>query len=313
MIPLPTAPLDPAVNVAGIHCAHPVWTASGCCNYGRELGALYRLSELGAICVKGTSAEPWRGNPGPRVAETAAGMLNAIGLQNPGVDHLLAEDLPWLGQQGATVVINIVGRTIGEYVRVAERLHEAGPGAVAGIELNISCPNVKEGGLQFGADLRAAAEVTSAVRDSTSLPLLVKLSPNVDNIAAYALAVQQAGADAVSVINTVLGLHIDLRHRRPTLGNGTGGLSGPAIKPIALRMVWEVARAVTIPVVGIGGIASGADAAEFLLAGATAIQVGTAIFTDPWAPLRIRDELLAWLRAEGIQRITDIVGAARPG
>ena len=304
---------DLAVDVAGIRCAHPVWTASGCCGYGHELAALYPLRELGAICVKGTALTAWTGNPGPRVAETPAGMLNAIGLQNPGVEHLLREDLPWLAAQGANVVVNVVGRTVEEYAAVARRLGAAPPTAVAGVELNISCPNVKEGGLQFGGDLGAAAEVTAAVRAATRLPLIVKLSPNVADVAAFALAVERAGADAVSLINTLLGLRIDLARHRPVLAHGTGGLSGPAVKPVALRMVWEVAGAVRIPVVGVGGIASGRDAAEFLLAGASAVQVGTAIFGDPWAPLRVRDELRDWLAGQGVRSVREIVGAARPG
>lgn len=303
---------DPSVEVAGIRCAHPVWTASGCCNYGRELAALYPLAELGAICVKGTSATPWEGNPGTRLAETAAGMLNAIGLQNPGVEHLLTVDLPWLAVQGSPVVVNVVGRTVAEYVAVVDRLRSAPPHSVAGIELNISCPNVREGGLQFGADQRAAAEVTSAVRAATRLPLLVKLSPNVTDIAAFAAAVEAAGADGITLINTLLGLRIDTSRRRPVLGNVTGGLSGPAVKPVALRMVWEVSRAVSIPVVGVGGIATGLDAVEFLLAGARAVQVGTALFADPWAPLKIRDGVLTWLREQGVRSPAEVVGAARP-
>ena len=303
--------VDLGVHCAGLACANPVWAASGCCNYGRELAALYPLAELGAICVKGTSLLPWRGNPGPRIAETAAGLLNAIGLQNPGVDHLLAVDVPWLVEQGATVVVNIVGRTVQEYVAVAARLAEAPAGAIGAVELNISCPNVREGGLQFGADLRAAAEVTAAVRAATALPLLVKLSPNVTDVVAFAAAVERAGADGVSLINTLLGMRLDASRRRPVLANLTGGLSGPAVKPVALRMVLEVAQAVAIPVVGIGGIASGLDAAEFMLAGASAVQVGTAIFADPRAPLRVRDELAAWLCAQGVGAAREIVGAAR--
>ncbi len=299
------------VDVAGIHCANAVWTASGCSGYGRELGALYPLRELGALVVKGTSLEPWVGNPPPRVAETPSGMLNAIGLENPGVEYVLGHHLPWLREQGATVIVNLVGRTVEEYAAVARRLSQAPPGQLAGVEVNISCPNVKEGGLQFGTDIAAAEEVTAAVREATSLPLLVKLSPNVTDIAAVAAAVAKAGADAVSLINTLLGLAMNLRGRRPVLANGTGGLSGPAIKPVALRMVWEVAQAVDIPVVGIGGISSGLDAAAFLLAGASSVQVGTAIFTDPWAPLRIRDELHAWLDAEGIADVQEVVGAGR--
>lgn len=304
--------MDPAVELAGIRCRNPVWTASGCCNYGRELGDLYPLRELGALCVKGTSITPWNGNPGPRVAETSAGMLNAIGLQNPGVEHLLSVDLPWLQQQGATVIVNVVGRTVQEYVDVVERLGDASAGAVAGVELNISCPNVKEGGLQFGGDVRAAAGVTAAVRQATALPLLVKLSPNVTDVVAFATAVEAAGADGLSLINTLLGMKIDAGLRRPVLGNRTGGLSGPAIKPVALRMVWEVSRAVSVPVVGIGGIATGLDAVEFLLAGARAVQVGTAIFSDPWAPVRVRDGLMEWMRAQGVRNIEEVIGAARP-
>lgn len=305
------AQLDLSVDVAGIRCAHPVWTASGCCNYGRELAALYPLRELGAICVKGTSVTPWQGNPGPRIAETAAGMLNAIGLQNPGVDHLLQVDLPWLVEQQVPVVVNIVGKTIAEYVTVAGRLGEAPRGAVAGVELNISCPNVKEGGLQFGGDVHAAAEVTAAVRAATALPLLVKLSPNVTDVVAFATAIERAGADGLSLINTLVGMRMDAARRRPVLANRTGGLSGPAVKPVALRMVWDVAGAVAIPVVGIGGICTGLDAAEFLLAGASAVQVGTAIFTDPRAPLRVRDELAAWLAGQGVHSVREIVGVAR--
>jgi dihydroorotate dehydrogenase (NAD+) catalytic subunit len=303
---------DLRVCVAGIACANPVWAASGCCGYGRELAALFPLAQLGAICVKGTSLEPWPGNPGPRVVETAAGMLNAIGLQNPGVDHLLRVDLPWLAEQGVPVVVNVVGRTVDEYAAVVRRLAEAPPGAVAGVEVNISCPNVRQGGLQFGADPVAAAEVTAAVRAATRLPLLVKLSPNVSDVCAFAAAVERAGADAISLINTLLGMRLDPVRRRPVLANTTGGLSGPAVKPVALRMVWEVAGAVAVPVVGIGGIASGADALEFLLAGACAVQVGTSIFADPWAPVRVRDELAAWMEREGVRTVGELVGAARP-
>lgn len=304
---------DPAllgVTVAGIRCANPVWAASGCAGYGRDLAAL-PLSAVGAICVKGTSLAPWGGNPGPRIAETPAGMLNSIGLQNPGVEHLLAVDLPWLAAQGTSVIVNVVGRTVAEYVGVVRRLAAAPPGAVAGVELNISCPNVREGGLQFGADLGAAAEVTAAVREATPLPLLVKLSPNVGDVGAFAAAVQRAGADGISLINTLLGMRIDTARRRPILGTRTGGLSGPACRPVALRMVWEAVGAVSIPVVGIGGIATGLDAVEFLLAGAAAVQVGSAIFGDPRAPVRVRDELAAFLAAQGVSSVQEIVGAAR--
>jgi dihydroorotate dehydrogenase (NAD+) catalytic subunit len=301
--------LDLTTAIGGIRCKNPVWTASGCFGYGREFAHLFPLSALGAICVKGTSLEPWTGNPGTRVVETPGGMLNAIGLQNPGVDHFLRVDWPWLREQGATVIVNIVGRTLEEYVEVARRLEGSG---VAGVELNISCPNVKEGGLAFGTSLRAAAAVTEAVRKATTLPLIVKLSPNVTSITDFARAVEEAGADAVSVINTLLGMAIDIRRQRPVLGNLFGGLSGPAIKPIALRMVWQVAGAVKIPVIGVGGIMTAEDAIEFLMAGARAVQVGTACFVDPMAPVRIIDGIRAFMQEQGIRKVTDLVGAARP-
>ncbi len=298
-----------STEICGIRFKNPVWTASGCYGYGREFGRLYPLSEVGAICVKGTSVEPWTGNPGVRVVETPCGMLNAIGLQNPGVEHFLNVDWPWLRQQGATVIVNIVGRTVEEYAEVARRLEGSG---VAALELNISCPNVKEGGLAFGTSLKGAAEVTAAVRKATTLPLMVKLSPNVTNIVDFARAVEDAGADAVTVINTLLGMSIDIRRRRPHLGNLFGGLSGPAIKPIALRMVWQVAGAVRIPVIGIGGIQTAEDAIEFLMAGARAVQVGTACFADPMAPLKIIDGIRRFMEVEGIERVGELVGAARP-
>ncbi|HLN61452.1 MAG TPA: dihydroorotate dehydrogenase, partial [Symbiobacteriaceae bacterium] len=283
---------DLSTVICGIRFKNPVWTASGCFGYGREFADIFPLSELGAICVKGTSVEPWYGNKGTRVTETPGGMLNAIGLQNPGVDHFLSVDNPWLKEQGATVIVNIVGRTVDEYVEVARRLEGSG---VAAVELNISCPNVKEGGLAFGTSLKGAAEVTSAVRKATSLPLMVKLSPNVTNIVDFAKAVEDAGADAVTVINTLLGMAIDIRKRQPVLGNLFGGLSGPAVKPVALRMVWQVAGAVRIPVIGIGGIMTGEDAVEFLMAGAKAVQVGTACFVNPRAPMEIIDGIRSFM------------------
>ena len=301
--------LDLSTELCGIRFKNPVWTASGCCGYGRELNEVFALRDLGAIVVKGTSVGPWVGNPGTRVTETPGGMLNAIGLQNPGVEHFLNVDWPWLREQGATVVVNIVGKTVEEYVEVARRLEGSG---VAALELNISCPNVKEGGLAFGTSLSGASQVTAAVRKATTLPLMVKLSPNVTNIADFAKAVEAAGADAVTVINTLVGMAIDIRRRRPVLGNTFGGLSGPAVKPVALRMVWQVAGAVKIPVVGIGGIMSGEDAVEFLMAGAKAVQVGTACFVNPRAPIEIRDGIAAFMRETGVERVTDLVGAARP-
>lgn len=301
--------LDLSTEFCGIRFKNPVWTASGCFGYGREFADAFPLRDLGAICVKGTSVEPWVGNKGTRVVETPGGMLNAIGLQNPGVDHFLKVDWPWLQEQGATVIVNIVGKTVEEYVEVARRLEGSG---VAALELNISCPNVKEGGLAFGTSLSGAAGVTAAVRKATTLPLMVKLSPNVTNIADFAKAVEDAGADAVTVINTLVGMAIDIRRRRPVLGNTFGGLSGPAVKPVALRMVWQVAGAVKIPVVGIGGIMTGEDAVEFLMAGARAVQVGTACFVNPRAPVEIIGGIAAFMEETGVARVADLVGAARP-
>jgi dihydroorotate dehydrogenase (NAD+) catalytic subunit len=300
---------DLEVEFCGIRFKNPVWTASGCFGYGREFADVFPLRELGAIVVKGTSVEPWHGNKGTRVTETPGGMLNAIGLQNPGVDYFLTVDWPWLREQGATVIVNIVGKTVEEYVEVARRLEGSG---VAAVELNISCPNVKEGGLAFGTSLKGAAEVTAAVRKATSLPLMVKLSPNVTNIVDFAKAVEDAGADAVTVINTLLGMAIDIRKRQPVLGNLFGGLSGPAVKPVALRMVWQVAGAVRIPVVGIGGIMSGEDAVEFLMAGAKAVQVGTACFVNPRAPVEVLAGISEFMAEQGVARVSDLVGAARP-
>ncbi|MFB5084280.1 dihydroorotate dehydrogenase [Symbiobacterium thermophilum] len=299
---------DLAVQLFGRTFRTPVWAASGCFGYGREFAGVLDLSRVGAICVKGTSIEPWTGNPGIRVVETPGGMLNAIGLQNPGVDHFLTVDWPWLQEQGATVIVNIVGRTVEEYVAVARRLEGTG---VAAVELNISCPNVKEGGMAFGTTPGSAAAVTAAVRKATTLPLIVKLSPNVADVVAIARAVEDAGADGLSVINTLQGMSIDIRRRRPHLGNVFGGLSGPAIKPVALRMVWQVAGAVKVPVIGVGGIMSGEDAAEFLMAGASAVQVGTACFIDPRAPLTIAEELARFMGEHGFRNVRALVGAAR--
>ncbi len=300
---------DLSVHIGELQLKNPVLVASGTFGYGREYCGVVPLAELGGIMTKGTSLEPWAGNPPPRVAETPAGMLNAIGLQNPGVTHFLEVDLPWLRQQGATVIVNLVGKTTEEYTRVAERI-EGQPGVHA-IELNISCPNVKEGGIAFGTDPRLAHEVVRAVRRATSLPLIVKLSPNVTSITEIARAVEEAGADAFSLINTLLGMAIDIRSRRPVLGNVFGGLSGPAIKPVALRMVWQVAGASKLPIIGMGGIVSAEDALEFIMAGASAVALGTAVFRDPAAPLKVIEGLSEYCRSGGISRLSDLVGAAR--
>ncbi|MDQ7793619.1 MAG: dihydroorotate dehydrogenase [bacterium] len=296
-----------AVELAGIRLQNPVLAASGTFGYGREYAGLVPPARLGAVITKGTSLEPWPGNPPPRTVETAAGMLNSIGLENPGLNHLVEEDLPWLAGQGATVIVNVVGRTIEEYVAVAEVLDRHR--GVSGLELNISCPNVDKGGLAFGAAPETAYALVRAVRKRTRLPLLVKLSPNVTDLVRIAQRVREAGADGLSAVNTLVGMAIDLERRRPVLGNVTGGLSGPAIKPVALAAVWRLYQ-VGLPILGLGGIATWSDAAEFLLAGATAIAVGTATFARPRAMLEIVEGLEGYLACQGIANVSELVGRA---
>jgi dihydroorotate dehydrogenase (NAD+) catalytic subunit len=294
----------------GLVLRNPVLVASGTFGYGTEYADVVDIQRLGAICCKGTTLRPRVGNPPPRVTETPAGMLNSIGLQNPGVAGVLEKYAPrWAGWD-VPVIVNVAGESVEDYVEVARRL-DGQPG-VAGIELNISCPNVGKGGLQFALDPEAAAEVTTAVRASTDLPLMVKLSPAATDIRAIARAIEKAGADAISAVNTLSGMAIDLHRRRPLLGNTYGGLSGPALKPVALRVVYEVAQVVEIPIVAIGGIGSLDDALEFFFAGAIAVQVGTAVFADPVLPVRIIDELEAWLAQRGFGTPREIVGAALP-
>lgn len=297
------------VRIGSLHLRNPVMTASGTFGSGREYADFFDLVGLGAVVTKGVSGDPWPGNDSPRIAETASGMLNSIGLQNPGVEAFCANDLAWLATQNVPVIVNVVGHTVEGYAAVAERL-DVEPG-VAALEVNISCPNVDAGGMVFGTSCPAAAEVVRAVRAVTSKTLIVKLSPNVTDIAEIARAVTAEGADAVSLINTLLGLAIDTRTFRPKLARGFGGLSGPAIKPVALRMVWQVASAVDVPVVGMGGIASADDAVEFMLAGATAVAVGTANFVDPTASVRIVRGLEAFCAERGITRVSELTGAAR--
>ena len=296
-------------NEHGLRLRNPVMTASGTFGYGTEYGRLFDIQRLGAIVCKGTTLEPREGNPQPRLVETASGMLNSIGLQNIGVDALIKEKAPlWAGWQ-VPVIVNIAGETIGEYARLASRLE--GVAGISAIEVNISCPNIKAGGAEFGADPGPAAEVTAAVRQATSLPLLVKLTPNTADITEVAVAVAGAGADAISLINTLKGMAIDITRRRPLPGNITGGLSGPAIKPVALYMVYEVAGAVEVPVVGGGGIATAEDAIEFIMAGASAIQVGTASFTNPRAALDVLEGIERFMEKKGIKDIGELTGAAR--
>lgn len=299
------------VDAGGVIMKNPVAAASGTCGYGEIFADSYEPARLGAIVVKGISVEPRAGNPPPRMAETPAGMINAIGLENVGIEAFLNEKLPWLRERGATVVANILGDGADEYIRLADELSDAE--GVHGIELNISCPNVKAGGIMFGSDPRAAADLVKEVRKAARLPLWVKLSPNVGDIAAMALSVEDAGADAISLVNTVKAMAIDIERRRPVLGAVMGGLSGPAIRPIAVRMVYEAAEATTIPLIGIGGITSAEDAIEFMLAGASAVQVGTASFIDPAAPLKVLAGIEEYMKRHGFERAGDITGALKSG
>ncbi|MCK9274058.1 MAG: dihydroorotate dehydrogenase [Syntrophales bacterium] len=298
-----------AVNLGGLTLKNPVMTASGTFGYGEEFAGYLDLNRLGAIITKGLSLEPKAGNPPPRIIETAAGMLNAIGLENVGICAFLEKKMPFLSTLNTAVVANILGETPEQYARIAEIID--GKEHIAAIEVNISCPNIKAGGVSFGTDPGLAHEVTSAVREKTSIPLIVKLTPNVTDIRAIARRVEIAGADAVSLINTLMGMSIDIATRRPNLGNVTGGLSGPAIKPVALRLVWETVQEVSIPVIGIGGIASAADALEFLIAGARAVQVGTANFVNPGITVEIIDGIVSYLAQRGINDVNDIIGTLR--
>ncbi len=304
-------PVNLEVAVGTVRLANPVLAASGTFGFGPEYAGLANLARLGGIAAKGVSPHPWPGNPPPRVWETESGLLNSIGLQNPGVEAFCREYLPFLARAGTRVVVNVIGRTVDEYCRVVERLEAEA--AVDAIELNISCPNIKEGGLSFGQDPVHAAEVTAAVRAVTQRPLWVKLSPNVTEPERIAEAVAAAGADALTAINTVLGMAIDLKRRRPALGGLSGGLSGPAIKPIALRVVYQVAQTVGIPVIGIGGIRTAEDVAEFMMAGASAVMVGTATFSDPSTMERIIEDLPGCLQRLGAKSPSDLIGAALPG
>ena len=300
---------DLQVNLAGVTLANPLIAASGTFGFGREYGELYPLSTLGGISCKGLTLRERPGNPPPRIAETPGGMLNAVGLQNPGVESFIAHELPWLRQQGTVIIANIAGNTPEKYREMAERLSETD---VDMIEMNISCPNVKQGGVQFGTTCEGVTAVTGAVRRSCKKPLMVKLSPNVSDIGEMAAAAEAAGADAVSLINTLTGMRIDIRTRRPIIHNNTGGLSGPAVFPVAVRMVWQAAQRVKIPVVGLGGISTWQDAVEMLLAGAAALQIGTVLFQDPYAPVKILEGLSRFLEEEGLSSVTELTGAVRP-
>lgn len=296
--------IDMSVNIAGIKMKNPVMTASGTYGFGREYAKFYDLSRLGGIVVKGLTLEPREGNKPPRIAETPSGMLNSVGLQNPGVEYFLKEELPFLRRYDVAVIANIAGNTIEEYCEMTGRLGSS----VDGIELNISCPNVKEGGVAFGTRCESVYNITRRVKELCEVPLIVKLSPNVTDIKEIALAAQEAGADALSLINTLLGMSIDIKTRKPVLANVVGGLSGPAVKPVAVRMVWQVAQVVNIPVIGMGGISSWQDAVEFMLAGADAVSVGTANFVDPYAPLKIAEGIKEYVEGNGFKSASELKG-----
>jgi dihydroorotate dehydrogenase (NAD+) catalytic subunit len=302
---------DLSIDFAGIKLKNPVLTASGTFGYGEEFSDFVDLNRLGGVIVKGISLKPIKGNPPPRIWETPSGMLNAIGLENPGVDVFLKEKLPYLRKFDTAVLVNMFGYSLDEYVGVAERLE--GVSGISGIEVNISCPNVKAGGMAFGTDLKATVELLSAIRRVTRLPLIAKLSPNVTDVTAFAKAAQDAGCDGLSLINTLLGMAIDVRCRRPRLANCTGGLSGPAIRPVAVRMVWQVAKAVPLPIIGMGGIVTGEDALEFVLAGASAVAVGTANFINPKATVNVIAEMEMILQEQGVPAVRDLIGKVSVG
>ena len=293
----------------GLRLTNPVMTASGTFGYGTEYSHLFDIQRLGAIVCKGTTLNPREGNPQPRLAETAAGLLNSIGLQNIGIKALIREKAPLWASWRVPVIVNIAGETVDDYAQLAGYLE--GVAGISAIEVNISCPNVKAGGAEFGTNPESAAEITAAVKAATSLPILVKLTPNTSDIAKVAIAVAKAGADAISLINTLKGMTIDIARRRPLLGNMSGGLSGPAIKPVALSMVYEVAAAVDVPIAGCGGITTANDAIEFIMAGASAIQVGTASFANPGAPLDIMQGIEEFMAKEGVEDITELIGVTR--
>lgn len=300
---------DLSVKFCGINFKNPIIPASGAFGFGREYENFYPLSKLGGIATKGTTLEKRQGNPAPRIAETKSGMLNSVGLQNPGIDYFLKNEMPYLEKKNTVIIANIAGSTVEDCVEVARRIENS---KVDMIELNISCPNVKEGGVAFGVCASSAHNITAAVKAVTTKPLMVKLSPNVTSIVEIAKAVELAGADAVSLINTLLGMRIDINSKRPILHNNVGGLSGGAVFPVAVRMVWQVANAVKIPVCGMGGVSTWQEAVEMMIAGASLIQVGAALFSNPMAPIEIIDGMNKYLDDNNIKSINDIVGTVQP-
>ncbi len=296
------------VTLAGVELKNPVMTASGTFGSGAEYSEFYDLSALGAVVTKGVANVPWPGNPTPRIAETASGMLNAIGLQNPGIDVFVQRDIPYLRKFDTKIVVNVCGKTVEDYCRVVERL---APEPVDLLEINVSCPNVKEGGIAFGQDPHALEEITKEVKKHAKQPIIMKLSPNVTDIAEMARAAEAGGADALSLINTLTGMKIDIYKKSFALANRTGGLSGPAIKPVAVRMVYQTAQAVKLPVIGMGGICTAEDALEFILAGATAVSVGTANFADPYAAKDVAEGIERYMDQQGVKDIRELIGAVR--
>ena len=295
-----------AVNLGGLTMKNPVTTASGTFAAGMEYSDFVDVSALGAVTTKGVSLNGWEGNASPRIAEVPSGMLNSIGLQNPGVAHLKSEELPWLREQGATTIVNVSGHSFDEYVQVIEALEDA---PVDAYEVNISCPNVDAGGMTLGTHVPSVEKVVSLCREATSRPLIVKLTPNVTDITEIARAAEASGADAISLINTLLGMAIDVKRRRPVLARVVGGFSGPAVKPVALRMVWQCSKAVSVPILGMGGVITGTDAVEFMLAGATAVAVGTANFMNPQATVDVIDGIIDYCEEQGVNDVNDLIGA----
>lgn len=294
-----------SVEIAGVKMKNPVTTASGTFGSGAEYSQFVDLSRLGAVTTKGVANIPWPGNPTPRIAETYGGMLNAIGLQNPGIDVFVKRDIPYLKEQNATIIVNVCGKSVEDYVEVVERLSDE---PVDLLEINVSCPNVKEGGIAFGQDPKALYEITKELKAKAKQPIMMKLSPNVTDITEMARAAEAAGSDALSLINTLTGMKIDIQKRKILLANQTGGMSGPAIKPVAVRMVYQVAKAVKVPILGMGGIATAEDALEFLMAGATAVAVGTANFRNPFATIEVIEGIEAYMKENGIDDIHELIG-----
>lgn len=298
--------MNTQVNIAGVTFRNPVMTGSGTFGSGMEYGEFVDLNRLGAVVTKGVANVPWPGNPTPRVAEVYGGMLNAIGLQNPGIDVFMERDIPFLKQYDTKIIVNVCGKTVEDYLEVVEKLGEES--AVAMLEINVSCPNVKEGAIAFGQKADALYHITEQIKRKARQPVIMKLSPNVTDIGEMARAAEAAGADAISLINTLTGMKIDIHRRCFALANKTGGMSGPAIKPVAVRMVYQASHAVQIPVIGMGGIATGEDAIEFILAGATAVSVGAMNFVDPYATVKVIEGIEDYMRAYGVENITDLIG-----